>query len=200
MIQEKGCPLPAGDALFKTYHDTEWGNPVSDDRHIFEKICLEGFQSGLSWKTILHRREAFRSAFDQFDISKVAAYDDGDLERLLSNTEIIRNRKKIASTINNANRALELKAEFGSLAHFLWQYEPSIQNRPTLVTRAWLANNTTTSESIELSKALKKRGWSFIGPTNMYALMQALGLVNDHTTHCPTRDAVEASRRQFLRP
>lgn len=200
MTEDEGCPFPTKDALFKTYHDNEWGNPVSDDTRIFEKICLEGFQSGLSWRTILHRREAFRNAFDQFDISKVAAYGDSDLTRLLSDSNIIRNNRKIASAINNANRALDLQAEFGSLAQFLWQYEPSLENRPNLVTRSWLANNTTTSESTELSKALKKRGWTFIGPTNMYALMQALGLVNDHTSDCPNRGAVEASRRQFLRP
>jgi DNA-3-methyladenine glycosylase I len=200
MKQDANCLFPANDALFKTYHDTEWGHPVSDDTRIFEKICLEGFQSGLSWKTILHRRESFREAFDQFDITKVAKYNDEDLSRLLSDSTIIRNRRKIDSAINNANRALELQAEFGSMAHFIWQYEPKIQRRPTVVTRSWLANNTITSESTKLSKALKSRGWSFIGPTNMYALMQALGLVNDHTSHCPSRSTVEKSRRQFHRP
>jgi DNA-3-methyladenine glycosylase I len=200
MHEQTGCLFPSNDALFKTYHDSEWGYPVSDDIRIFEKICLEGFQSGLSWQTILHRREAFRTAFSQFNISKVAAYNDGDISKLLANPNIIRNRRKIVSAINNANRALELQAEFGSLAHFLWQYEPSNRQRAALITRSWIAENTITTESTELSKALKKRGWSFTGPTNMYALIQALGLVNDHTTDCPSRHAVEKSRRQFLRP
>jgi DNA-3-methyladenine glycosylase I len=200
MLEQLGCSFPADDALFKSYHDTEWGHPVSNDMRIFEKICLEGFQSGLSWKTILHRREAFRTAFSQFNISKVATYNDEDISSLLANPSIIRNRRKIVSAINNAKRALELQAEFGSLSHFLWQYEPSDRQRPAVITRAWLTENTITTESMELSKALRKRGWSFIGPTNMYALIQALGLVNDHTADCPSRNTVEKARSQFLRP
>ena len=200
MKQDTGCAFPDQDPLFKSYHDSEWGYPVSDDTRIFEKICLEGFQSGLSWKTILHRREGFREAFDQFSIGKVAEYSEDDLSVLLCNSNIIRNRRKIASTINNANRALDLQAEFGSLAHFIWQYEPKAEHRPKSVTRSWLAKNTITKESTALSIALKNRGWSYVGPTNMYALMQALGLVNDHTEDCPCRNTVENSRRQFYRP
>jgi len=200
MKADTGCLFPSNDPLFKIYHDTEWGYPVSNDTRIFEKICLEGFQSGLSWQTILHRREFFRVAFDQFNIDKVAKYSEIDLCRLLADSNIIRNRRKIVSAINNANRALELQSEFGSLAHFIWQYEPKDEKRPELVTRAWLAKNTMTEESTGLSHALKKRGWKFIGPTNMYALMQALGLVNDHTADCTCRDKVEKAREQFSRP
>ena len=197
---EVGCPFPANDSLFKTYHDTEWGHPVSNDTKIFEKICLEGFQSGLSWKTILHRRNAFREAFDQFDVMKVSKYTDTDISRLITDPTIIRNSRKIKSTINNANRALDLQAEFGSLAHFIWQYEPNAHQRPSVVTRSWLTDNTITKESTDMSKELKKRGWSFVGPTNMYALMQALGLVNDHTVDCPCRSSVEKARQLFHRP
>lgn len=200
MTEDTACQFPANDPLYKQYHDNEWGYPVADDTKIFEKICLEGFQAGLSWRTILHRRDYFRSAFDQFDIGIVASYSDTDVNRLMGNAGIIRNRRKIASAINNANRAQELQAEFGSLARFLWLYEPEHGERPESVTRSWLARNTRTTMSTSLSNALKKRGWSFIGPTNMYALMQALGLVNDHTADCPAGDLVEKSRRQFTRP
>lgn len=197
---ESGCLFPGHDPIYKAYHDSEWGLPVADNTRIFEKICLEGFQSGLSWKTILHRRDAFRTAFDEFDIDKVAQYSDIDIRRLLRDCGIIRNRRKILSAINNANRALELTAEYGSIATFLWRYEASDAQRPEVVTRSWLAENTTSVESIALSKSLKQRGWSFIGPTNMYALIQALGLVNDHTDDCPARTGVEESRSRFRRP
>jgi len=201
MIKEdSGCSFPSDDSLFKIYHDTEWGYPVSDDIKIFEKICLEGFQSGLSWRTILHRRDSFRSAFDHFDFTEIATYNESDVSRLVLDSAIIRNKQKIRSVVNNAKRAIELKAEFGSLARFVWQHEPSTNRRPKKVTRSWVSANTTSDESIELSKSLKLRGWTFIGPTNMYALMQALGLVNDHTSDCPCRIHVENSRRSFQRP
>lgn len=200
MQSEARCPYPADDLLFKQYHDLEWGLPVGDDTKIFEKICLEGFQAGLSWKTVLHRREHFREAFDYFEITKVATYTERDIANALVNSGIIRNKRKIASMINNANRARELQDEFGSLAHFLWQFEPKAESRPAVVTRNWLANNTTSEESVSLSQALKSRGWTFIGPTNMYALMQALGLVNDHTDKCFCRTRTEQARQLFQRP
>ena len=200
MDTTQSCPYPSNDPVFKQYHDEEWGRPVSDDTKIFEKICLEGFQSGLSWKTILHRREQFRAQFYNFDITSVSKYTEADFNAAMSNANIIRNRRKIASTINNAKKAIELQCEYGSLAHFLWQFEPKDDQRPQTITRNWLSANTTTIESTNLSKELKSRGWSFIGPTNMYALMQALGLVNDHVENCPCRSLVEASRQSFERP
>ena len=200
MNSDDGCLYPADDPLFRRYHDEEWGRPVSDDTRIFEKICLEGFQSGLSWKTILHRRDHFREQFDHFNIAKISDYKDLDISNALANPNIIRNKRKIRSVVNNAKRAIELKAEFGSLGHFLWQFEPENDQRPASVTRSWLADNTTSKESVKLSHELKRRGWTFIGPTNMYALMQALGLVNDHTDNCPNREAAEKARSSFTRP
>ena len=196
----EGCLIPENDPLFQQYHDNEWGHPVSNDNRIFEKICLEGFQSGLSWKIILHRREHFRAVFSDFDMATVARYTDKEVNAALSNANIIRNARKIHSTINNAQRGLELQAEFGSLAQFIWRFEPKLDTRPATVTRQWLAENTRSAESIKLSKELKSRGWTFVGPTNMYALMQALGLVNDHTEHCPSRTSVELAREAFQRP
>ncbi|RUV96564.1 DNA-3-methyladenine glycosylase I [Mesorhizobium sp. M1A.F.Ca.IN.022.07.1.1] len=182
------------------YHDHEWGRPVADDRRLFEKICLEGFQSGLSWLTILRKRENFREAFANFDFDKVAAFTDKDVERLLGNVGIIRHRGKIVSTINNAGRAREMADEFGSLAAWFWKFEPGPDERPTVVDLAHLRANPTTAVSVRISKDLKKRGWSFVGPTTVYAFMQAMGLVNDHLEGCVCRAEVEAERQRFKRP
>ena len=182
------------------YHDHEWGRPVADDRRLFEKICLEGFQSGLSWLTILRKRENFREAFDGFDFDRVAKFTDSDVERLLTNAGIIRHRGKIVSTINNAKRARELADEAGSLAAFFWRFEPGADQRPEVVDLAHLRANPTTAVSVRISKDLKKRGWSFVGPTTVYAFMQAMGLVNDHLEGCVCRSKIEAERKAFKRP
>lgn len=183
---------------YVTYHDTEWGFPVADDTRLFEKICLEGFQSGLSWYTILSRRENFREAFHGFDIEKVAAMGDADVEKQVQNTGIIRHRGKIVSTINNARRALELIKEEGSLAHYFWKYEPDPETRPPIKSRADVPAMTDGSK--QLSKDLKKRGWTFVGPTTAYAFMQAMGLVNDHIEGCFCRPLVEEARKNFKKP
>ncbi|KQR77521.1 3-methyladenine DNA glycosylase [Rhizobium sp. Leaf384] len=182
------------------YHDEEWGRPVTDDRRLFEKICLEGFQSGLSWLTILRKREAFRAAFAGFDIDAVAAFDDADIERCVTDAGIVRHRGKIVSTINNARRAQALRAEFGTLAHYFWRYEPALHERPESVTFAEIAANPTTPVSVRMSKDLKKRGWTFVGPTTVYAFMQAMGLVNDHIEGCICRQPVEDLRARLVRP
>jgi len=182
------------------YHDHEWGRPVDDDRRLFEKICLEGFQSGLSWLTILRKRDNFREAFEGFDFERVARFGEADVERLLADAGIVRHRGKIASTVNNARRARELADEAGSLAAFFWRYEPGPDQRPEIVDLAHLRANPTTAVSVRLSKDLKKRGWSFVGPTTIYAFMQAMGLVNDHLEGCKCRAEVEAERGAFRRP
>lgn len=185
---------------YKAYHDTEWGRPVTDDTRLFEKICLEGFQSGLSWLTILRKRENFRKAFAGFEIAKVAAFNDADIERLVNDAGIVRHRGKIVSTINNANRALELQKEFGSLAAYFWRFEPRPDQRPARVTWAWAMANPASEASTAISKDLKKRGWSFVGPTTVYAFCQAMGLVNDHMEGCPCRAEVEELRAGLVRP
>ena len=182
------------------YHDDEWGRPVTDDVRLFEKICLEGFQSGLSWLTILRKRDNFRAAFAGFDFNRVALFDDADIERCVADAGIIRHRGKIVSTINNARRAIELKAEFGSLARYFWSHEPKPEERPPVVDRATLSANPTTAASVRFSKDLKKRGWTFVGPTTIYAFMQAMGLVNDHLEGCYCRDSVEKMRNALVRP
>ena len=182
------------------YHDHEWGRPVADDTRLFEKICLEGFQSGLSWLTILRKRENFRAAFAGFDFDKMAGFDEGDIERLLADKGIVRHRGKIVSTINNARRAQEMRDEFGSLARYFWSHEPGPEQRPSPVSYEALIANPKTETSIRLSKDLKKRSWSFVGPTTVYAFMQAMGLVNDHIEGCVCRPIVELERRQFRRP
>ena len=187
-------------ADYRRYHDSEWGWPVADDVRLFEKICLEGFQSGLSWLTILRKRENFRAAFDGFDFRRIALYGDDDIARLLADPGIVRHRGKIVSTINNAGRALALVEEFGSLAAYFWAHEPPPAERPAVLTYAALVANPATPGSIRLSKDLKKRGWTFVGPTTVYAFMQAMGLVNDHIEGCACRAAVEAARRRFARP
>lgn len=185
---------------YQTYHDHEWGVPVSDDRRLFEKICLEGFQAGLSWLTILKKREAFRLAFAGFDIDAVAEFDDSDITRLLLDAGVVRHRGKIVSTINNARRAQELRREFGELAAYFWRFEPEAASRPGQITHQTLSGMTTSAQSIALSKDLRKRGWSFVGPTTMYAFMQAMGLVNDHIEGCAARVRATAARAEFKSP
>ncbi len=185
---------------YRRYHDNEWGRPVTDDRRLFEKICLEGFQSGLSWLTILRKRENFRAAFAGFDFDKVADFGAEDVERLLQDAGIVRHRGKIESTINNARRAKELIAEAGSLAAWFWRFEPSAGQRPPTLDRTTLATLAKTETSTLISKELKKRGWSFVGPTTVYAFMQAMGLVNDHIEGCHCREVIERERAAFKRP
>ncbi|KQV32289.1 3-methyladenine DNA glycosylase [Rhizobium sp. Root1203] len=185
---------------YMRYHDEEWGRPVTDDIRLFEKVCLEGFQSGLSWLTILRKRENFRAAFAGFDFEKVALFDDADIERCLADSGIVRHRGKIVSTINNAGRAIELRREFGSLARYFWSFEPGHNERPGVVDRAVIMANPTTPTSVLISKNLKKRGWTFVGPTTVYAFMQAMGLVNDHFEGCFCRSEVEAMRDALVRP
>jgi DNA-3-methyladenine glycosylase I len=196
----KRCAWPGSDELYIRYHDEEWGRPVADDRRLFEKICLEGFQSGLSWITILRKREHFRRAFAGFDPAAVSRFGARDVQRLLKDAGIVRHRGKIESTINNATRALELIDERGSLATYFWSWEPEASARPRRLTHAQLMKMSTTPQSIALSKDLKKRGWTFVGPTTCYAFMQAMGLVNDHIDTCSVRGEVDQLRRTFVRP
>lgn len=177
---------------FIPYHDTEWGFPVTDDRRLFEKICLEGFQSGLSWRTILNKRETFREVFYDFDFHRVAQFTERDVKRLLGNAGIIRHRGKIEAAINNAPRAIELIEETGSLAAYFWRFEPAAPSEPQTL--------TTSPESIALSKDLKKRGWKFVGPTTAFAFMQAMGLINDHVHGCITRQRVTKARAALKPP
>lgn len=190
------CFWCAADPLYVHYHDTEWGFPVHDDRRLFEKITLEGFQSGLSWLTILRKRENFRAAFDQFDIAKIARYTPRKVERLLGDAGIVRHRGKIESVINNAKRCADLIDKEGSLSTFVWRFEPAAKSRPKKLTWDVLQTMATTPESVALSKELKRRGWSFVGPTTMYAFMQAMGLVNDHMHGCDVRSLAEAARKK----
>lgn len=185
---------------YRRYHDEEWGRPVTDDHRLFEKICLEGFQSGLSWLTILRKRDAFRAAFAGFDFDRVAEFGEADIERCLADPGIVRHRGKIVSTINNARRAKELRIEFGSLASYFWSHEPDESERPKVVSYEALIANPTTVTSTRISKDLKKRGWTFVGPTTIYAFMQAMGLVNDHIEGCFCRANIEDMRQHFKRP
>ena len=185
---------------YLAYRDNEWGHPVTDDTRLFEKLCLEGFQSGLSWLTILRKRENFRKAFAGFDIARVAKFGDADIERLLGDAGIVRHRGKIASTINNANRALDLQREFGSLAAYFWAHEPGPEDRPERCDWESLRKLGKTQTSTRISKDLKKRGWSFVGPTTVYAFMQAMGLVNDHVEGCCCREVTEKKRKALKRP
>lgn len=194
------CAWAGSDPLYRAYHDAEWGRPVTDDVRLFEKVCLEGFQSGLSWLTILRKREGFRAAFAGFDPDRVARFGERDVARLLNDAGIVRHRGKIEATINNAARALELRAEFGSLAAFIWSHEPPADERPGEPTWEWQLANTTSCASTRLSKELKRRGWRFVGPTTMHALMQAVGMVNDHVPSCHVRAACEAERAALVRP
>lgn len=185
---------------YRRYHDEEWGRPVTDDARLFEKICLEGFQSGLSWLTILRKRENFRAAFAGFDFHQVARFGDEDIARCLADAGIIRHRGKIVSTINNARRAVDLEIEFGSLSRYFWSYEPDASERPPRMDYETLKANPTSPTSIRLSKDLKKRGWTFVGPTTVYAFMQAMGLVNDHIEGCCCRAPTEELRARLIRP
>ncbi len=185
---------------YAAYHDSEWGFPVRDDTRLFEKVCLEGFQSGLSWLTILRKREGFRRAFAGFELARVARFNRRSVERLLRDANIVRHRGKIESTINNAKRACDLLDEYGSLAAYFWRYEPSASKRPRRMTRAALAKLSQSPASVALSKDLKLRGWSFVGPTTMYAFMQAMGLVNDHLEGCVVRARAQAARDRFRVP
>jgi DNA-3-methyladenine glycosylase I len=180
---------------YVAYHDREWGFPVVEDHRLFEKLCLEGFQAGLSWLTILRKRDAFRRGFANFEPTVVARFGARDVTRLLGDAGIVRHRGKIESTINNAARALELVAEHGSLSAYLWRFMPAAADRPRVVTREALRAMTTSAASIALSKDLKRRGWTFVGPTTVYAFMQAMGLVNDHLDGCLVRRAAEAARK-----
>ena len=184
------CSWAGSDPLYQHYHDREWGRPVTDDNRLFEKVCLEGFQSGLSWITILRKRENFRAAFHGFEIDRVAAMDEGDVERLLLDAGIIRHRGKIASTINNARQTQAIRAEFGSLAAYVWRFEPERGRGPIRPGEI----PAETKMSRRLSKDLKRRGFSFVGPTTVYAFMQAMGLVNDHIDDCFAQAESETAR------
>lgn len=197
---KRRCWWHGGYDDYVAYHDDEWGHPVKDDHRLFEKICLEGFQSGLSWLTILRKREAFREAFCGFDFAKVAQFGEAEIEAQVQNAGIVRHRKKIESTINNAQRALELVGEKGSLAAYFWSWEPGKEGRPATADFDTVREMTQTEVSVALSKDLKKRGWSFVGPTTVYAFMQAMGLVNDHLEGCYMRPLAEAKRDAFQRP
>ncbi len=183
---------------YRAYHDDEWGRPVADDVRLFEKLCLEGFQAGLSWLTILRKREAFRAAFAAFDFALVAGFGQEDVKRLLADAAIVRHRGKIEAAINNAGRAVELVQAEGSLAAYLWSFEPP--ERRGRLDRKGLAARTETDESRALAKDLKRRGWRFVGPTTVYAFMQSMGLVNDHLDGCRAKPAVDSARASFTRP
>ena len=193
------CRWAGQDPVYVRYHDREWGYPVADDRRLFEKICLEGFQSGLSWLTILRKRDSFRRAFRDFEFERVARFNARSVERLLGDAGIVRHRGKIESTINNAKRACDLVDERGSLASYFWSFEPA-GGRPKRITWQWLQKMTESPESRALSRDLKQRGWSFVGPTTAYAFMQAMGLVDDHVDGCAVRERTQAARRRFSRP
>jgi DNA-3-methyladenine glycosylase I len=196
MAEAIRCAWGASTPDYQIYHDEEWGRPVTDDNRLFEKLCLEGFQSGLSWLTILRKRENFRKALKRFDIAKVARMGEADIERLLLDAGIIRHRGKIASTINNAKQALAIRKEFGSLAAYIWRFEPEpVRGK---VVAGQIPSETEASRA--LSKDLRKRGFSFVGPTTVYAFMQAMGLVNDHIEGCICRKPCEKERAALKRP
>jgi DNA-3-methyladenine glycosylase I len=185
---------------YRAYHDDEWGRPVADDTRLFEKLSLEGFQSGLSWLTILRKREGFRRAFAGFDPERVARFGERDVERLLADASIVRHRGKIEATIGNAGRLLELREDAGSLAAYVWSFEPEAATRPGRLTKAKLLELTTSPEARAMAKDLKRRGWRFVGPTTVYSFMQAMGLVNDHLAGCSAQAEAEEARRSFDRP
>lgn len=194
------CSWADGSALYDAYHDQEWGRPVTDDIRLFEKICLEGFQAGLSWITILRKRENFRVAFNGFNFDNLAKFTANDVERLLLDAGIVRHRGKIEAVIHNASRAIELQREFDSLAKYFWQFEVDTSMRPEKPTAEYLRSFTTVPEAIALSKDLKQRGWKFVGPTTMYAFMQAMGLVNDHEHDCHVRNIAIDGRANLVLP
>ena len=202
LFEEDGvvrCAWCRPSQAYRDYHDREWGFPVDDDRRLFEKLCLEGFQAGLSWQTILHKREAFRRGFAGFDPHAVARFGADDVARLLADAGIVRHRGKIESAIGNAKRALALIDEFGSLAAFAWRFEPPSASRPKRITRAVIARLGPAKEAVAMSKDLRSRGFTFVGPTTLYAFMQAMGLVNDHVAACAFRDQAESARRNGRR-
>lgn len=194
------CWWCGDDPLYLKYHDSEWGFPNADDRYLFEKLCLEGFQAGLSWLTVLRKRENFRQAFGGFEIEAVARFTRRDVNRLVADASIIRHRGKIESAINNARRTIDLIEERGSLAAFIWSFQPAPGSRPKRLDRRTLAGLTRTAESAALSRALKERGFTFVGPTTLYAYMQSVGLVNDHLGRCAIGTRVKAARARFSPP
>ena len=194
------CAWPGSHMDYQDYHDQEWGRPQQSTQRLFEKICLEGFQSGLSWLTILRKREAFRRAFKGFDIEKVSRFNSRSVGRLLSDAGIVRHRGKIEAAIGNARAACRLVEEFGSLSSFVWQFEPDPNSRPKRFKYSDLKALTETEESRAMSRALRERGWRFVGPTTLYAFMQSVGIVNDHIEGCSFRDVVERERLNFSRP
>ncbi len=191
------CAWACSTPDYHAYHDTEWGFPVASDVRLFEKLSLEGFQSGLSWLTILRKRESFREAFAGFDYELIARFGEGDVERLLGDAGIVRHRGKIDAVINNARRAVEMVEEEGSIAHYVWRFEPGAAAR---VRDGNGQLPASTSESVEIAKDLKRRGWKFVGPTTLYAFMQAMGLVNDHRAGCDAHEVAERARERFERP
>lgn len=194
------CWWGADDVDYRSYHDHEWGRPVADDNHLFELLSLEGFQSGLSWLTILRKRDNFRAAFRGFDIPAVARFNSRSVDRLLQDAGIVRHRGKIEAVINNAKRSADLVDEFGSLAAYAWSYEPDPETRPDLLDKAALFEMTTSAESVAMSKDLKARGWSFVGPTTVYSFIQSAGIVNDHLDGCAFRAPAIEARDRFQVP
>jgi len=194
------CWWGASDELYRTYHDTEWGRPVADDRTLFEKLSLEGFMAGLSWLTILRKRENFRRAFANFEADAIVGFGESDVEHLLADAGIVRHRGKIEAVVNNARRCLDLRDEFGSLAAYTWGFEPEPEARPADLDHATLTAVTFSPEAKAMSRDLKRRGWAFVGPTTVYSFMEAMGLVNDHLTGCSIRPVVDAAREEFVRP
>jgi DNA-3-methyladenine glycosylase I len=194
------CWWHGNDPFYLQYHDTEWGRPVNDDVRLYEKVCLEGFQAGLSWITILRKRENFRKAFKNFDFQKVAKFTQKDVESLLKDEGIIRHRGKIEAAINNAQKVFDLIDECGSLGAYFWRFEPEPDRRPKRIDHKSVTSMPITEESKALSRDLRKRGFKFVGPTTMYAHMQAMGMVNDHLEGCCVREEVERERKKFKRP
>ena len=199
-VNQEKCSWCLGDTEYECYHDTEWGVPQKDDRILFEKISLEGFQAGLSWITILRKRDNFRKSFDNFDIEKVGEYTDEHTEKLLQNSKIVRHRGKIESVINNSKRAIELQNEFGSLATFFWSFEPKEKITFSETSGSETPIPASTVESLALSKALKSRGWTFVGPTICYSFMQSMGIVNDHVNGWYRKEIITGLRNKFKRP
>jgi DNA-3-methyladenine glycosylase I len=192
------CWWSDSDDLYRRYHDLEWGRPVANDRELFEKLSLDGFQSGLSWVTVLHKRENFRAAFRNFEPAAVARFNSRDTARLMNDRSIIRNRAKIEATVNNARRMRDLVSEVGVFAAYVWRFEPKPRRR--LLSRSELLEIKTSPEALAMSNDLRKRGWRFVGPTTVYSFIQSMGLVNDHVNGCAAAAGVEKARRAFIRP
>ena len=192
------CWWAESDDLYRRYHDTEWGRPVADDRRLFEKLALEGFMSGLSWLTILRKRESFRAAFRDFEPDRVARFTARDVTRLMNDASIVRNRAKIEATITNARRHAELVEEFGSFPAYVWRYEPKPRRR--LLDHSELAQAGVSAEALAMSKDLRRRGWGFVGPTTVHSFMEAMGLVNDHVRGCSAGAEAQRLRRDVVRP